>query len=74
MTASLFEKIAWTVALLVLLPVLINPASWIVAILLAIAVLVSFYVGRYLLDLEKQRRMGERGMIKDVRYGREGDK
>lgn len=73
MTDSVFETIAWILAIILLVPVLINPAGWLVAVVLAGAVLLIYYGGRYLLDLEKQRRMGERGMISDVRYADRGD-
>lgn len=74
MTATVFEKIAWVIAAILLLPVLVNPASWLVALALALAVLAVYYGGRYLLDLEKQRRMGERASISDIRYGSKKDK
>lgn len=68
-----FDKVVWAVVIVILLPVLISPAGWAFALVLAFVWLVATYGGRYLLDLEKQRRQGERGMAYDVRKrGRDG--
>lgn len=67
-----FDKVVLAVAGLLLLPVLISPAGWGFGFFLVLAWIVSAYGGRYLLDLEKQRRQGERGMSYSVRKtGRE---
>lgn len=65
-----FDKVVWIVAALLLVPVLLSPAGWAFGLFLALAWLATAYGGRYLLDLEKQRRQGERGMINDVRMQR----
>lgn len=62
-----FDKVVWSVVLLIMIPVLITPAGWAFALVLAGAWVTAMYGGRYLLDLEKQRRQGERGMAYEVR-------
>lgn len=64
---TLFDKVVWAVALIILIPVLLNPAGWPVAVALAMVWLAVSYGSRELLDLEKRRREGERGMVQDVR-------
>lgn len=69
-----FDKIVLVGAVLLLLPVLITPAGWAFGLALALGWIATWYGGRYLLDLEKQRRQGERGMAHDVRMrGRRGN-
>lgn len=62
-----FDKLVWIIAAVILIPILLSPAGWAFGAVLAVAWLVTAYGGRYLLQLEKQRRQGERGMINDVR-------
>lgn len=62
-----FDKVVWAVVALILLPVLITPAGWAFALILAFVWLLATYGGRYALEVEKQRRQGERGMALDVR-------
>lgn len=62
-----FDKVVWVIAALFLLPVLLTPAGLAFGVALAIAWLVAAYGGRYLLDLEKHRREGERGLANNVR-------
>lgn len=62
-----FDKVVWLIAVALLLPVLATPAGWAFGIALAIAWLIAAYGGRYLLDLEKHRREGERGLASNVR-------
>ena len=69
-----FDKVVWAVVDLILIPVLITPAGWAFALVLAGGWLLVTYGGRYLLDLEKQRRQGERGMAYEIRRrGRDGE-
>jgi hypothetical protein len=69
-----FDKLVWGVVALIFLPVLITPAGWAFAAIIATGWVVVTYGGRYLLDLEKQRRQGERGLAHDVRRrGRGGN-
>lgn len=63
-----FDKAALLIAALFLIPVLATPAGWAFGLALAIAWLVVAYGGRYLLDLEKHRREGERGLASNVRH------
>jgi len=70
---SLADKLIWTIAIVLLLPVLASPAGWTFGVALAVGWLIAAYGGKYLLDLEKHRREGERGMIADVRRQRRGD-
>ena len=71
---SAFDKVVLVGLVVILLPVLITPAGWAFALLLGIGWIAVTYGGRYLLDLEKQRRQGERGMAHDVRQrARRGD-
>jgi len=57
-------------AAVLLVPILLNPISWPIFALAALLVLVGGYGIRYLLDLEKQRRSGERGRKAQVRRER----
>lgn len=67
MTASTLEKATWVIALLILIPVLLIPSVWPVALALAVIWIVAVYGLKYLLDLEKHRRTGERMDIAEVR-------
>jgi len=67
---SLSDKIIWGIAIVLLLPVLVSPAGWLFGLTLAVGWLLAAYLTKYLLDLEKHRREGERGMIADVRRQR----
>lgn len=64
---STFDKVVWLLVALVFAPVLITPAGWMFATVVATIVVVASYGGRYLLDLEKQRRQGERGAARKIR-------
>lgn len=68
---STFDYFVLGVALLILVPVLLSPAGWLFAAILVVAWLVVTYGGRELLDLEKQRRQGERGKKFEVRSWRD---
>lgn len=72
--ASLLEMAVWAIAILVLIPVLAVPAAWPLAAAIIVALLLSYYVGRELLDFEKTRRQGERGKIAEVRSRDRGDR
>ena len=61
------ERAVWIIAALLFVPALVNPAAWPVAVFLAVAWLGATYGLSYVLDLEKVRREGERGMIKETR-------
>jgi len=61
------DGLIWLGVALILLPALITPAGWIVGAVLALVWLLATYGSAYLLDLERHRREGERGMIKEVR-------
>lgn len=60
-------KVAWGGAILLLIPVLVSPAGWMIGVGLAVGWLLLTLVGPELWEMEKSRREGERGMIKDVR-------
>ncbi len=64
---SLSDKIIWSIVALILIPVLLNPAGAAFGVTIAAVWLIGAYALRYFLNLEKQRRQGERGFINDVR-------
>lgn len=64
---STFDKVVLAGLVLIALPVLITPAGWAFALLLGIGWLALTYGGRELLEIEKQRRQGERGRAAEVR-------
>lgn len=64
---SWFDKLVWGIAVLLLIPVLITPAGWAFAAVLVVLWLLVAYGGRYALEVEKQRRQGERGWAHEVR-------
>jgi hypothetical protein len=71
---SFWDYLIWGVAGLLLLPALVTPAGAAFAVVLAVGWLAVTYGGKYLLDLEKQRRQGERMDAFDVRQrGRGGN-
>lgn len=61
---SNYEKALWALAGLALLPVIINPASWVLAVALAAGIILVGYGGRFAvrqsLEIEKARRTGEK--------------
>ena len=57
---SSFDKIAVGAALLLIGISLLNPGGLIIGAILGVSLLVAVYGGKYLLQLEKSRRMGER--------------
>lgn len=67
------DYIAVGVAVLLALPILFNPVSWPVAAALVVAWIAVFYGSGYVLELEKNRRFGERGMGSEVRNKLGGD-
>lgn len=69
---NVWEAVIWGVAVLILIPVLLNPAGWLFGLALLLVWLAIAYGVPHLIDLEKQRRQGERGMAKNIR-NREGD-
>lgn len=64
---SALEYVAWGLAALLAIPLLVNPAGWPVALALGGVIVGSYYVGSYVLDLEKQRRAGERSTLHEIR-------
>lgn len=70
---SVFDYVVWIIAAVLLLPVLITPAGWLFAVALAVAWVVVAYGGRFVAQVEKERRQGERGMASQVR-DRGGDR
>lgn len=69
-----FDKVVWGVALLIALPVLITPAGWLFAAIVILGWVVLAYGGRELLEIEKNRRQGERGKMHEVRSWRERER
>jgi hypothetical protein len=65
MTAS--DTLLVGVAVLLLVPIALVPASWPVFALAAVVWLILGYGTRYVLDLEKYRRQGERQQSSSVR-------
>lgn len=74
MTSSTFDKVALGGAVLLLLPALLTPAGWLFAAILALLWLITLYGGRYALEVEKERRKGERGRIRQIRDQSRGDR
>jgi hypothetical protein len=70
---SAFNYVVAGVATLILLPVLLTPAGWMAALVLAAVWVAGAYTTRYLLEVEKARRTGERGAAARVR-NRGGDR
>lgn len=62
-----FDKIVLGIALLLLVPVLLSPAGWLFAVTAAVLWVIAAYGIRWALGVEKARRTGERGRIKQVR-------
>lgn len=54
------DTVVVLVATGLLLISLLNPGGMVVGALLAVGVVVAWFGGKYLLELEKSRRMGER--------------
>lgn len=64
---STFDKIVWAGVVILLIPVLLSPAGWAIGLIAVVGWLALTYGGREAWEMEKSRREGERGMIKDVR-------
>jgi membrane protein implicated in regulation of membrane protease activity len=64
--ATPLETAAWVLAAIVLVPVALSPAGWLVGAALAVAVLVSYYGGRYGLKRHRERG-GNRDRVADLR-------
>jgi|AntRauTorcE11898_2_1112593.scaffolds.fasta_scaffold04956_6 hypothetical protein len=64
---GVFDWVVWAIAIIILLPLLVTPAGWIVAVALAVVWVLGTYFGRYLLQVERERRRGERGVAKQIR-------
>jgi membrane protein implicated in regulation of membrane protease activity len=64
---SAFNYVVGAVALVILIPVLMTPAGWVAGVALAVVWVVGAYFGRYVLQVEKARRTGERGAAARVR-------
>lgn len=61
------EKVVLVAAFLLVAVSLINPGGTLFALVLALAVLVAYYGGRELWDLEKSRQMGSKARDRDTR-------
>lgn len=62
------EKVAWLIAALAFIPVLVvGTAALGSAALIALVVILGYYVIREGWDMRKNKAMGERGRSKDVR-------
>lgn len=70
---SIFDGVVWGVAAVLLVPVLLSPVGWIVGAVVALAWILGAYGGRYLLQVERERRQGERGLAKDLRTRNQGE-
>lgn len=57
---SLLDKVVWALALLLVAVSFVSPGGLIIGLLLAVLLLVAVYGGRYFLQLEQSRRMGEK--------------
>ncbi|WP_227132337.1 amino acid transporter [Halorubellus salinus] len=64
---SAFNYVVGAVALVILAPVALTPAGWVAGLVLAGVWVVGAYFGRYILQVEKARRTGERGAAAQVR-------
>lgn len=60
------EKAAWILAVLVFLPALLAMGGFVVAAVLAVAVLGTFYGGRYGLRVYEQRQIGKEAGVTDL--------
>lgn len=64
---SAFDKVVLAGLVVLAIPVLITPAGWVFGVLLGALWLALTYGGRELLEIEKQRRQGERGRAAEIR-------
>lgn len=64
---SAFDKLMVAAALILISISLLNPGGLFVGLFLGIGLLAAVYGGRYLLQLEQSRRMGERAGNHGVR-------
>lgn len=74
-----FDKVVVAVALLLVGVSFLAPGGLIIGLTLGVALLVAVYGGKYLLQLEMSRRMGEkapreRGIRDKIAGGSDGDK
>lgn len=65
---SAVDKLIAAAAMLLIAISLLNPGGLIVGLTLAVVLLGVWYGGRYLLDMEKSRRMGERAGLKEQSF------
>lgn len=61
-----FDKVVFGVVLLILIPVLLVPSGLIFALTVAVLWILVAYGTRYALDVEKERRSGERGRRAEI--------
>lgn len=64
---SSFDKLVLLVAAILAIPILITPAGWLFGVILVVGWIATAYGARYLLDLERYRRQGERGWTNQIR-------
>jgi hypothetical protein len=64
---GVFDWVVWTIAVIILLPVLVSPAGVAFAVVAAVMWLIVAYGGRFVLEVERERRQGERGLARDIR-------
>lgn len=68
---TIAEKVIWALAIVVLIPVLLNPATALASGALALGILAVGYGTRLLYGTYESRRQGERGRVRQMRE-REG--